>query len=321
MAVRPGATARRPRRMTSEGVAGAPIAPTMGHAVTPRPCPPAALCRPVHLGGDAVAAVGDFRPRRRGRAPVQRGRGLERLVRLGAVRVQLRLAHPGAGLAPGQPARLRAAGGDDRQRGGPELLQQYRPGRAAADGRGVRVAVAAAAAGEHRRAGGQRAAGGAGLRARDRLLAARSGDAVDALRRLQLLRVRHRLRGPAAGAGPRRATPAERRAARHPRAAGRKRARERAHPHLPRTARPAGPPPHRAEPEPGGGQPPGQRAGAGARRPGPYPGQAAAERRARGGEPAARRRRHRHAGHPAAAGRQRARPAHRHGHAADLPGR
>src|SRR5690606_15951645 len=72
-------------------------------------------------------------------------------------------------------------------------------------------------------------------------------------------------------------------------------------------ARPAGPPPDRAEPEPGSGQPHDRGPGPGTRAPGQYPGPAAADRRARGGEPAARRQwRHRPGHGPAPAGRPRA---------------
>ena len=118
----------------------------------------------------------------------------------------------------------------------------------------------------------QPAGHGARLRQRSRAGLARSHHAVAALHRVCRVRVREQLRRPPAGAGPRRAATAEFRAARHPRPARRKRARQRAHPHLARAARPARPPPHRAEPEPRSRQPSGRRQSPGAcvRRPIPW---------------------------------------------------
>ena len=199
------------------------------------------------------------------------------------------------------------AAGADRLRDRRQLLLRYRPGQHPADGRGRAAAVAAAGAVRPGLADLRQRRDRPGVRRRAGLPADPGGAAVAAVHGLLQLRLRHRAGRPPAGRGARGAAPAQRRTARHPRPAGRERPRQRAHPHLARAARPARPPPDRAEPEPGSGRPPVRGPGPGARAAGAHPGPAAADRRARGGQPAARRRRDRPGRGVAAAGRERAR--------------
>lgn len=200
------------------------------------------------------------------------------------------------------------ADGDDGFGDRDQLFQRERAGGDPAAGHRGRASVDAAAGGGRRLADRRHAVLRPGLRAQGRGLRLVRRDLPErSLPRLLEFHLRDLAGGERPGAGARGAAAPERRASGDPRAARRVVARQRAHAHLARAARPAGPPPDRAQHQPRGRLAPRRRQGEGARAEGTAACPPAAGRRPRGREPVAPGRGTRPRERPRGAGGRRAR--------------